>query len=262
MITFDKIVKKLLKKSWNVMLKSDIFEIIDPEQKKSYQSKIDKTIYSLKAKWHIIPIKSWIYIIPSQEDKNLNKIDLIEKYYLKLLKRYILENCWTNYYISWNKALEIHDKNFSIPEKIFITTKETNKKIIIWNYQIIFKTITGKKNEKNTNLFSKFKDFSEVKEIEDIKFKVSNLELSLVESCVLSDINEPLNIKLINKILKKYKNNFGIEIFYKIWEYKYIMSFNRLKELSKKIDEWLYTVFLDIVKKNWWLFIWEWLRGF
>ena len=110
--------------------------------------------------------------------------------------------------------------------------------------------------------FYKFKDFSEVKEIEDIKFKVSNLELSLVESCVLSDINEPLNIKLINKILKKYKNNFGIEIFYKIWEYKYIMSFNRLKELSKKIDEWLYTVFLDIVKRNWWLFIWEWLRGF
>ena len=45
MITFDKIVKKLLKKSWNVMLKSDIFEIIDPEQKKSYQSKIDKTIH-------------------------------------------------------------------------------------------------------------------------------------------------------------------------------------------------------------------------
>jgi hypothetical protein len=32
------------------MLKSDIFEIIDPEQKKSYQSKTDKTIYSLKAK--------------------------------------------------------------------------------------------------------------------------------------------------------------------------------------------------------------------
>ncbi|RKW22780.1 hypothetical protein D8B46_04835 [Candidatus Gracilibacteria bacterium] len=262
MITFDKIVKKLLKKSGNVMLKSDIFEIIDPEQKKSYQSKTDKTIYSLKAKGHIIPIKSGIYIIPSQEDKNLNKIDLIEKYYLKLLKRYILENCGTNYYISGNKALEIHDKNFSIPEKIFITTKDTNKKIIIGNYQIIFKTITGKKNEKNTNLFSKFKDFSEVKEIEDIKFKVSNLELSLVESCVLSDINEPLNIKLINKILKKYKNNFGIEIFYKIGEYKYIMSFNRLKELSKKIDEGLYTVFLDIVKKNGGLFIGEGLRGF
>jgi len=38
------------------------------------------------------------------------------------------------------------------------------------------------------------------------------------------------------------------------------MSFNRLKELSKPIDLSLYNLFLDIIKKNWWLFIWEWLR--
>lgn len=260
MISFDKIVKKLLKKSWKVMLKSEIFEIIDPEQKKSNQSKIDKTIYNLKAKWIIISIKSGFYIIPSEDDKILNKIDLIEKYYLKLLKKYITNFCGTNYYISWNKALEIHDKNYSIPEKIFITTKDINKKILLWNYEIIFKTISSKKSEKN--IFWKFLEFTENKEIEEINLKVSNLELSLVEACILSDINEWLNIKLLQKFLKKYKNNFNLETFYKIWELKYIMSFNRLKELSKKIDEWLYQVFLDIIKKNWWLFIWEWLRGF
>lgn len=260
MITFDKIVKKLLKKSGNVMLKSDIFEIIDPEQKKSNQSKIDKTIYNLKSKWIIVSIKSWVYIIPSEEDKKLNKIDLIEKYYIKLLKKYIINTCSTNYYISWNKALEIHDKNFSIPEKIFIINKNINKKIFIWNYQIIFKTISSKKSEKS--IFWKLIKLTENKEIENFNFKVANLELSLVEACILNDINEPLNIKLITKILKKYKNNFNTENFYKIWESKYIMSFNRLKELSKKIDNWLYIIFLDIIKKNWWLFIWEWLRWF
>lgn len=261
MITFEKIVKKLLNKSWNVVLKSDIFDIIDPEHKKQNQSKLDKTIYNLKIKKIIVSIKSWVYVIPSEEDKNLNKIDLIEKYYLKLLKKYITSLCWTNYYISWNKALEIWDKNFSIPEKIFIANKDFNKKIIIWNYQIIFKTINSKK-EKKASVFSKFRDFTEIKEIEWIEFRVSNLELSLVEACLLSDINENLNIKLITKILKKYKNSFNSEIFYKIWENKYIMSFNRLKELSKKVDEWLYMIFLDIVKINWGLFIWEGLRGF
>ena len=118
------------------------------------------------------------------------------------------------------------------------------------------------KKEKKSSVFSKFRDFTEIKEIEWIKFRVSNLELSLVEACLLSDINENLNIKLITKILKKYKNSFNSEIFYKIWENKYIMSFNRLKELSKKVDEWLYMIFLDIVKINWGLFIWEGLRGF
>lgn len=260
MISFDKIVKKLLKKSWKVMLKNDIFEIIDPEKKKEYQSKVDKTIYKLKNEWKIISIKSWVYIIPTEEDLNMNKIDLIEKYYLQLLKKYILEFCGSFYYISGNKALEVHDKNFSIPEKIFITTKNVNKKIFIWDYQIIFKTISSTKTEKD--IFWKFFKFVEQKEIDWIIFKVSNLELSLVESCVLSDINENLNIKLITKILKKYKNNFNLDFFYEIWSLKYIMSFNRLKELVKKIDEWLYIVFLDIIKKNWWLFIWEWLRWF
>jgi hypothetical protein len=40
------------------------------------------------------------------------------------------------------------------------------------------------------------------------------------------------------------------------------MSVNRLKEISKNIDKNLYLIFLDIIKKNWWLFIWEGLRGF
>lgn len=260
MISFDKIVKKLLKKSWKVILKSEIFEIIDPEQKKSNQSKIDKTIYRLKAEWKIFSIKSWVYIIPNEEDFGLNKVDLMEKYYLKLLKKYIANNCGTNYYISGIKSLEIQDKNYSIPEKIFIINKDVNKKIILWNYQIIFKTISNKKTDKN--IFSKFLAFTEKKEIENIKFNVANLELALVESCILWDINENLNIKLITKILKKFKNNFNTENFYEIWKYKYIMSFNRLKELSKKIDEWLYQIFLDIIKKNWGLFIWEWLRWF
>jgi hypothetical protein len=40
------------------------------------------------------------------------------------------------------------------------------------------------------------------------------------------------------------------------------MGFNRLKEISKTIDDQLYMIFLDVIKKNWGLFIWEWLRWF
>jgi hypothetical protein len=39
------------------------------------------------------------------------------------------------------------------------------------------------------------------------------------------------------------------------------MSFNRLKELSRNINPELSKFFLEIIKKNWWLFIWEGLRG-
>lgn len=262
MLSFDKIVKILFKKSWNIVFKSDIFEIIDPEKKDKYKSKVDKTIYSMKAEGLIIPIKSWVYIIPDNEDKTLNKVDLIDKYYLKLLKKYIVTEVGSDYYLSWKKALEIHFKNFSLPDKIYIVNRSVNKKILIGNYEINFKTISWKDNSKKINLYTKFIPYVEYKTIEWIEFKISNIELSLVESCVLNDINEELDIPLLKKAIKKYSSVLNNEVFYEIAKYKYIMSFNRLKELSKWVDEQLYMIFLDIIKKNGGLFIWEGLRWF
>lgn len=262
MLSFDNIVKILFKNSGTIVFKEDIFEIIDPEKKSIYQSKLDKTIYSLKAKWLILPIKSGVYIIPNEEDKTLNKTDLIDKYYFKLLKKYITKEVWSEYYISGKKALEIHLKNYSIPDKIFIVNRSLNKKIEVWTYEFIFKTISGKDSGKKLNLYSKFSQYVGVKTIEDLEFKVSALELSLVEASVLSDIEGELDTGLLRKVLKKYTTSFDNSIFYEIAKYKYIMSFNRLKELSKGIDEQLYMIFLDIIKKNWGLFIGEGLRGF
>lgn len=269
---FNKIVNKMFKKWWKVLFKEDIFEIIDPEKKAIYQNKVDKLIYRLRSEWIIINLKSGVYIVPDLEDSEMNIVDLTDKYYLKLLKKYITFYVWSSYYISWNKSLEIHNKDFSVPEKVFIINRSINKKIKFLNYEIIFKTISCKKSpsnwpllrgmtwKSNINLYSRFSKFSIKKNIENIDFKVSCLELALVESSIISDSNNPFDITLINKTIKKYKKVLNKNIFYEIWNYKYIMSFNRLKELSKNIDKDLYSTFLDIIKKNWWLFIWEWLR--
>jgi hypothetical protein len=250
----------MLKKWWKVLFKDDIFEIIDPEKKPKYQNKLDKIIYRLKSEWIIINLKAWVYIVPEKEDTQLNKIDLVEKYYIKLLKKYIVFYVWNSYYISWNKALEIHNKNFSVPEKILIVNRNLNKKIKFGSYEMIFKTVSWRKENKKINLYSRFSKFITKKKIDDIDFKVSNLELSLIESAVISDSLNPFDITLISKTIKKYSKILDVEVFYNIGTYKYIMSFNRLKELSKHIDNDLYKVFLDIIKKNWWLFIGEWLR--
>ena len=262
MIGFDKIVKKLLKKRWKIIFKNEIFEIIDPESKDKYKTKLDKIIYRLKSEKILISIKAWVYIIPSEEDFSLNKIDLIEKYYLKLLKKYITFYAWSSYYISSKKSLEIHLKDYSVPEKVFIINRNLNKKIRIWSYEIIFKTISGKFDWKKINLYSKMTDFVIVKNIEDIDFKLSCLELSLVESALVWDTINWVDFSLLNKAIKKYSKVLDKKVFYNIWRYKFIMSFNRLKEMSKSIDNDLYEVFLDIIKINGWLFIWEWLRGF
>ena len=261
MLTFNKIVNKLCKSRWKVLMKSDIFEIIDPEKKTIYESLVDKTIYRLKIEWVIISLKAWVYIIPSEEDLKLNKIDLIDKYYFKLLKRYIIYYVWSNYYISWKKSLEIWLKNLEVPGKIFIVNRDLNKKIKFWNYEIIFKTVSWNINNKKTNLFARLYEYSVYKDIEWIEFKTSNLELALIESTLI-DSSEGVPIELLTKTIKKYSKVFKTEVFYEIWKLKFIMSFNRLKEISKNIDNNLYLIFLDVIKKNGGLFIGEGLRGF
>lgn len=260
MISFDKIVKKMLKKWWNIFLKDDIFEILDPELKKEYETKLNKIIYRLKSEKIIIPIRNWVYLVPEKWDENLKEIDLIEKYFFKLLKKYITENCSSDYYISWKKSLEFHLKNFAVPEKIYVVNRNIEKKILIWNYEVIFKKVSSKLNDRKINLYSKLSKMVTTLNIEWINFKVSNLELALVENALVIDTLEWVDVNLLNKTIKKYSKYFVKENFYYIWELKFVMAFNRLKELSKNIDNELYLVFLDIIKKNGWLFIGEGLR--
>jgi len=255
MISFNKIVNKLSKKQWKIILNSDIFEIIDPEFKEENKVLMNKTVYKLKSIWMLKTIKNWVYIIPNNDDEKLNEIDLIEKYYFKLLKRYIKEYVLNEYYISWKKSLELHLKNFSIPENIYITNRKINKKVKIWNYTIIFKRIWWK-----INIFNKLQKMTISKEIDNLIFKISNLELSLIETSLINENISWVELIILNQAIKKYSKFFIIQNFYYIWELKYITSINRLKELSKNINPELYKVFLDIIKKNWGLFIWEWLR--
>lgn len=256
MINFNKIVKKLLKKWWKIIFKNDIFEIIDLEKKPEYNNLVNKIIYRLKSENVIKTIRNWVYIVPDKGDEKLNEIDLIEKYYFSFVKKYITYFTWSDYFISWKKSLEIHLKNYSIPEKLIIVNRKIDKKVFIWNYLLIFKTISSN----NINLYSKLSKLVKSVEIDWVNFKISALELALVESCLVSDNIEWVDLELISKAIKKYSKFFNIDNFYYIGSLKYIIAFNRLKEISKNIDKKLYEVFLDIIKKNWGLFIWKGLR--
>lgn len=261
MISFNNIVKKVLKKWWKILWKKDIYEIIDPERNPKVQKKVDMVIYRMKAQQIILPLKSGVYIIPTDEDKNLNQIDLMEKYYLGLVKRYIRYYVWNQYFLSWKKSLEIHMKDFSIPEKLVIITRNLEKKIKVWNYEIIFKTISGKSEWKKINLFSRLYSMSVKRNVEWIEFKVAWLEHALLETTLMQENYEWISLTLLVKTIKKYGRILNYETLREIWKYKYIMSFNRIKEISKPIDTQLSELCLDIIKQNWGLFIGEGLRG-
>lgn len=256
MISFDKIVKKLLKKKWNILLMDDVFDILDPDKKSSEKNKLYKILYRLKSEKIILTLRNSIYLIPDEDDLKLNEIDLVEKYYFKLVKKYITSTTWSDYFISGKKALEFNIKDFSVPDSLIVVTRNISKKIKIQDKEIIFKKVQNK----NANLYSKFSKYTNRINVFWTEFKISNMELSLLETSLVSDNIEWIDINLISKVLKKYAKVLKFEYFYEIWESKYIMAFNRLKEIWKNIDKKFYETMLDIIKINWWLFIWEWLR--
>ncbi len=259
MLSFDKIVSKLLKKWWKVIFKEEIYEMIDPEKKSEYQTQVNKIIYRLTSEKHLIAIRNGVYIVPLVEDRELNELDLLEKYYYHFLKKFITQNVGSEYFIAWKKSLEFHMKNYEIPEKIVVINRSVNKKVMIGNYTIIFKTSQTTLSQKKINLFARLKKHSISTEIYGVLFRIAWLELALFEAALM-DREEWVDVTLLNKAVKKYASYFRVEVFYELWELKYIMSLNRLKELSKPISLKLSQVFLDIIKKNWGLFIGESLR--
>ena len=215
----------------------------------------------LKVHKYIIPLKGWVYIIPHENDKEKNEVDLWDDYFFQFVKKMIQTYVWNDYYISGNKSLEFHMKNYSVPERIIVMNRKLNKKIFFWNKCIIFRTIQASPKHKSINLFQKFSAFTNILELEGIKFRCSNIELALVESALVSESEQGIDIGLLLSCIKKYKKVFKTEIFYEIGTYKYIMSFNRLKEISKPVAPDLAEIFLDIIKRNGWNFIGESLRA-
>lgn len=261
MIHFNNIVKKLWNNWWKVLFKSDIYDIIDPERKPEYQSQVDKTIYRLKAEGYIISLKAWVYVVPSEEDISLNSIDLLEKYFLELLKKYILSEVWSKYYIWGSKALEFHMKDYSLPTRIYIINSSIQKKIKIGKFELHFKILYGRKQGKKVRLFPLFESYVIEKDILGVKLKLAPLELALVESALVEDIHLWLDSWLLVRAIKKYNTILDHDILHYIWKFKYNMAFNRLKELSKPVSPNISELCLDIIKKNGWCFVGQWLRN-
>lgn len=258
-LDFHKIVSKLSKKRWKLVKREDIFDYIDPDKMEKNASKLDKLVYLLLSKKVLITLKKWIYVIPTDVDLKTNEIDLLERYYFPLIKKIISQNVRSDYFICWKNSLDFNMKNFAVPDKLFVMTRSLNKKIKIWDKELIFKTISWNVKWKKTNIFSRLNKFVNSFEVSGFNFRVANLELSILESGLISDNKTWNDIELLMKTLLKYKKVLNFKTFEEIWEFKYILSINRLKELSKSVDNQLYKCFLDIVKKKW-LFVWNSIR--
>lgn len=254
MITFDKIVKKLLKYENSILNIKDIWEIIDPDfssWNKKHIAEIYKTIYRLKSNNLIFPIKSWLYYI--NYDKNVRKIDIIDNNYWKIIKKIIIDETAWDYIIWWDKSLEVHLKDYSIHNTLIVYTKNINKTIgISWNLRVKFIILKAWKKNSNKYNFNYLHKFSQKTSINGIDFCIAWEEFSILDSLIINNIKNWIDNYQIAKFLKKYSNYLDRDILWALVKYRYISSINRLRIISKNNDNvYLYKICLDIIKKEW-----------
>lgn len=253
MITFDKIVNKLWKQMWKILSIKDIWDIFDPDYSKwnkKHKTEVYKLIYRLKSTNIIFPLKNWLYYINIGSD--LREIDIIDDNYWQIVLKIIKDETEWNYFIWWNKSLELHLKDFSIQNKLIVYTKDIQKTVQInSNYSIVFKIFNPWINSKKFS-FNSLKQYLVKMQINNLNFMVAWEELALLDSLILSDNKAWIDNYLILKYLKKFEKYISREKMWEIVRIKYISSINRLRIISQKnkLDN-LYKICLDIIKNEW-----------
>jgi len=253
MITFDKIVHKLWKQMWKIFSIEDIWDIFDPDYSiwnKKHKTEIYKIIYRLKSSNVIFPLKNWLYYINNGLD--VREIDIIDNNYWQIVQKIIKDESEWNYFIWWNKSLELHLKDYSIQNKLIVYTKDIQKTVQInSNYLIMFKTFKPWVSSKKFS-FNYLKQYLSKIQINNINFLVAWEELALLDSLLLADNKLWIDNYLILKYLKKFEKYLSREKLWEIVRIKYISAINRLRIITQnnKLDN-LYKICLDIIKNEW-----------
>ena len=240
---------------WEFIDIDDIADIVDPDFRKKSTDKRSityKTLYRLKWGDIITPIKQWLYYVSMGEKTNIE--GEIEDNYWKIVKKMLSREIQGEYFISWNKALEILMKDYSAPKKLLISGQESTKNLqISETYSLSIRPITSGKKTGNKNIYPELKKHTNTLEIDGEKLRIACPELALLDTLLLRDTENGIDQYLIEKFLKRSSKILSREILGKLVSMKYITAINRLRSIAKDTkNKALYEICIDIIKQEGW----------
>lgn len=155
--------------------------------------------------------------------------------------------------IGWEKSLELHMQNFSIPEILIIYTRDTALRIkLLDNREVHFRTLVSGEKTWKKPLWRLIVDNSIVsKQLHQIEY--CGIELSLMEALTLRRHDAWIAENSIIQFLKLFQSKINRDILGNLARFRYIRSINRLRIMAR--DLWyieLYNMTLQIIRDEWW----------
>lgn len=155
--------------------------------------------------------------------------------------------------IGWEKSLELHMQNFSIPEVLIIYTRDTAIRIKLFdNREVHFRTLVSWEKTWKKSLWRLLVDNStSSKYLSELDH--CGIELSLMEALTLRRHEVWIAENNIVQFLKLYQSRINRDVLGNLARFRYIRSINRLRVIAR--DLWymeLYRMMLEIIRDEWW----------
>lgn len=251
MIAFDKIVKKLLKRTQTLINSDDLADLLIPgvsSRTKSQQDKVHKLAYRLRALGILSPIRRGLWTITSPGTSAA--VSSAEDLYWKMLVKTAQASCGNRWMIAGRKALELHLRDVSVPEDLrLLTDGAIGTTVISPGHTARFVPLRqyGAKGAKT--LFGQFAAFGVRLSAEEVRIPVISIEHALLEY-----LNSPAHERdghLLARALTKFGAILRRDVLGALVSLRYIVAVNRLKEAAKRLGfPAVYVLCLDIVKRE------------
>ncbi len=225
---------------WDILTKDEIVRIWILAG--GSKSRVTYAFSILLGKNLIENISRWVYIVTDwQWDIDAKYWDIIEKI--------ITLHTPSGWIIWWEKSLEIHLQNYSIPDVLIIYTRDTELRTRLKNgREVHFRTLISGEKTWWKNLFRILSEQSDILP-QNMKIHYLSHEAALLDALSLRRHEIGIEEGTIQKFLKVYHRRLSREKLWLLVRYRYIRSLNRLRVFAR--DSWyteLYQKTLDIIR--------------
>lgn len=194
--------------------------------------------------------KSTSFGAPSQEWREHGKSD-IDNLYWQMIALLIKIHAPSGAIIAHEKSMEYHLRDYSLPDRLVLYTRDTDKRIQIGKYDIHFRTLQSGEKSWNKNMYRILHDTSIEGEIDGAKLRFLSLESSLLDVASLRIHDTWVAEDLILRFLRKYETKLSRDLLGELVRYRYIRAMNRIRKIAKEHGfARIYEMSLDIIRRE------------
>lgn len=189
-------------------------------------------------------ICSGIYLVQNEK----KSIEIWECYW-HIISKLISLHAPSGGVIWWEKALELHLSNYSLPDILIIYTRDTAMRIkLIDGREVHMRTLVSGPKTGKKNLWRTLVDNAITVEIPE-KIQICGRELALLEALSLRRHDAGIEEANIARFLRSFASLLDRDILGNLTRLRYIRPLNRLRVLARDLGYMsLYAMTLEIIR--------------